>query len=419
MNMTEKKEVPLTINNIDPNWGDSYQFHIRALNPDLIRVQQVISAQDVGVNQTAWYGNVSIEAIFLGKTEVYVQLIRPNLEPEIALQRLSVIIKRNVTTIDTVFKLCVAGFVTILYINFGAALELKALKAILLKPIGPAIGFIGQFLVMPVLSFLIGYYLFRDMIELRLGLFFTGSTPGGGASNIFTVLLSGNLNLSITMTALSNLAAFGMMPLWIFTLGALIFHDGNFVIPYKTIASMSFSLVIPLCIGIAIQKFSPRFGAILSRLLKPISLALIVFITIFAFTVNSYMFKLFSWKIIIASCALPWIGYFIGWILAVIFKQSSRDALTIAIETGIQNTGIAIFMLNFTLPQPQADMTSAVPVANSMMTPIPLLLIYIIKKIFFRTSIEEVEEAPSKITKLTEVEAIIQVNERGEPSISL
>lgn len=94
--------------------------------------------------------------------------------------------------------------------------------------------------------------------------------------------------------------------------------------------------------------------------------------------------------------------------MALLCRQSPRDALTIAIETGIQNTGIAIFMLNFTLPQPQADITSAVPVANSMMTPLPLLLLYILKKIFCRTSIEETEEPGIKATKYTEAKAIVE-----------
>lgn len=65
-------------------------------------------------------------------------------------------------------------------------------------------------------------------------------------------------------------------------------------------------------------------------------------------------------------------------------------------------------MLNFALPQPQADMTSAVPVANSMMTPLPLLLIYFLKKIFCRTSIEETEEPGIKESKFTETKAIIE-----------
>ncbi|XP_073827972.1 hepatic sodium/bile acid cotransporter-like [Musca autumnalis] len=418
VSMTQSKVIQIEIDNIDPTWGSNYEFHILPMDMEVLRMSHnVISGKDLKAGQTSWKGNFTIEGLFLGYSPVYVQLRRPNEEPETALETLDVIVLRNVGKMDVAFKFLVGTFVMLLYVNFGAVLELDALKGILLKPIGPAIGFVGQFLIMPVLSFCIGYFLFRDMIELRLGLFFTGSTPGGGASNIFTVVLSGNLNLSITMTAISNLAAFGMMPLWIFTLGALIFKDGNLIVPYQTIASMSFSLVLPLSIGIVLQKYAPNVAKKMSKILKPVALVFIVFIMGFSFTVNSYIYKLFSWKILIASSALSWIGYLIGWIMAIIFRQSAKDAITIAIETGIQNTGIAMFMLNFTLPQPQADMTSAVPVANSMMTPIPLLLLYVIKKIFFRT--KEVEddggdddEKKNKI-KYQEVEAIL-INEKKE-----
>ena len=106
-------------------------------------------------------------------------------------------------------------------------------------------------------------------------------------------------------------------------------------------------------------------------------------------------------QIVIASSALPWTGYILGWLLAIACGQSRRDALTIAIETGIQNTGIAIFMLNFTLPQPQADMTTAVPMCNSMLTPLPLLVIYIIRRFCCRTKFpEEMEQVPTEEPKL-------------------
>uniref|UniRef100_A0A1I8MXA3 Sodium Bile acid symporter family protein n=1 Tax=Musca domestica TaxID=7370 RepID=A0A1I8MXA3_MUSDO len=416
MSMFEVRTIEFEIHNIDPSWSEDYEFHILTMDHDLLKLSHnIFKLKDLQSENNVWKGNFTAEAIFLGRSEIYVELHLPSSEGqqmEMALETLEVIVLRRIGTMDFVFQVLVGCFVMILYVNFGAVLELDALKRILIKPIGPAIGFVGQFIVMPILSFLIGYFLFHDMIELRLGLFFTGSTPGGGASNIFTVVLNGNLNLSITMTAISNLAAFGMMPIWIFTLGALIFKDGNLAVPYKTIAAMSFSLVIPLGIGLALQKYAPTVAKKMSKITKPLALIFIIVITGFAFTVNSYMFKLFSWKILVASSALPWIGYIIGWLMAIVCRQSPRDALTIAIETGIQNTGIAIFMLSFTLPQPQADMTSAVPVANSMMTPIPLLIIYLIRKIFCRTSIEEVEEPPTKEAKITEVEAIMEKGER-------
>lgn len=59
------------------------------------------------------------------------------------------------------------------------------------------------------MTFGLGYVIFPNNAEMRLGMFFTGVAPGGGASNIWTFILGGNLNLSLAMTTLSTIAAFG------------------------------------------------------------------------------------------------------------------------------------------------------------------------------------------------------------------
>lgn len=65
-------------------------------------------------------------------------------------------------------------------------------------------------------------------------------------------------------------------------------------------------------------------------------------------------------QILIAGLLLPWLGYFVGWLISVLMRQNYEDRLAIAIEAGIQNTGIAIFVLRYALPQPEADLTTVV-----------------------------------------------------------
>lgn len=55
---------------------------------------------------------------------------------------------------------------------------------------------------------------------------------------------------------------------------------------------------------------------------------------------------------------LPWLGFTFGFVVAKIFKQSQPDIRAIAIETGVQNTGVAIFLLRFTLKPPEDDLTT-------------------------------------------------------------
>lgn len=150
---------------------------------------------------------------------------------------------------------------------------------------------------MPVLSFAVGYFVFPHNVAMQLGIFFTGVSPTGGASNLWAVILGGNLNLSVLMTSISNLAAFAMMPLWIFTLGSVIFTRGNLQVPYAKIATYCVGLIVPLAVGLALQKWAPRLSRLLVRLLKPISSCLILFIIVFAIVTNVYLFKLFSWQV--------------------------------------------------------------------------------------------------------------------------
>ena len=128
------------------------------------------------------------------------------------------------------------------------------MKEVIKRPIGPAIGFLCQFLIMPLLSFGLGFIFPASESAMRLGLFVTGVSPGGGASNIWTLMFNGNLNLSITMTAISTFSAFFMMPLWIFTLGEVIFNDTDIKIPYYKIVTYAFCLVVPLGIGLLIAR---------------------------------------------------------------------------------------------------------------------------------------------------------------------
>lgn len=88
-----------------------------------------------------------------------------------------------------------------------------------------------------------------------------------------------------------------MTPLWIFTLGKTIFDRGNLKVPYFQIAGSVFSLIIPLFIGLLIQRKCPRVSRFLVRILKTCSSLLILFIVIFAIGTNLYLFKLFTWEV--------------------------------------------------------------------------------------------------------------------------
>lgn len=124
-------------------------FRIVADNPKLLVIEKTISAAEISAEGT-WSGQITLDALFIGLTSAYVELVSGETTMERSANTLPVVIIREVRTIDHVFTGSVATLVSILYINFGAALNLKNLKSIIRRPIGPAIGFFGQFLIMPL-----------------------------------------------------------------------------------------------------------------------------------------------------------------------------------------------------------------------------------------------------------------------------
>ncbi|KAF2898384.1 hypothetical protein ILUMI_07787 [Ignelater luminosus] len=350
---------------------------------DVDRTEIIIKSEELN---KGFKGNFSITGNFLGHTTVSLKLFKKNPSELLAEKFIDVKVTRAKRVIDTVFTSSVATLVSIIYINFGCALNWGELRTGLKRPVGPVIGIVGQFLIMPLLSFGLGKVLFPDNPEMQLGMFFTGVSPGGGASNVWVAVLDGNIDLSITMTAISTFGAFGMMPLWLFTLGRVIFEQGNLQVPYREISTYAIALVVPLLIGYLIQRFFKKVAAFFVRILKGFSSLLILFIIIFAIATNLYLFELFSWQIVVAGMGLPWLGYMLAYLLARICRQSAKNSLTIAIETGIQNTGISIFLLRFALPQPEADLTTVVPVAVATMTPFPLMFLFIYLKLRSRFS---------------------------------
>merc|ERR1712232_1543770 len=84
-------------------------------------------------------------------------------------------------------------------------------------PKAVGIGFASQYLFMPLSSYILTQ-VFQVSSEIAVGAVLIGCSPGGTTSNIFTYWSDGDVALSITMSFLSNVAAFVFMPIWILIL---------------------------------------------------------------------------------------------------------------------------------------------------------------------------------------------------------
>ncbi|XP_047494470.1 sodium/bile acid cotransporter-like isoform X2 [Penaeus chinensis] len=352
-------------------------------------VAEVVGVSDVtrsapGGNATH-YGSLNVSALFIGYNKVRVTLFDRQ-DVVVGEGTLDMSVLLSYQKINDIFTLTIGILVAVVYINMGATMDLKIIKNISKKPIGPLLGIVCQYLFMPLIAFGLGKLAFPENVLAQLGMFLTGCSPGGGLSNMWTYLLGGSLDLSILMTFTSTIFAFATLPLWVFLMGPVILGETDFAIPYKDIAMLVVSLSVPCCVGILVQRFLPRVAKVLEWLLTPLSIFIVVFIFTFGVYANIYVFSFFDLRTLLVGFGLPTIGYLTGLLAAKLFRLPTQDVIAISIETGVQNASVAIFILKFTLEKPAGDLTVVFPAASTVMTPVPLLLVLIAQKIYSCTA---------------------------------
>lgn len=291
------------------------------------------------------------------------------------------VIQDNKRLVNRIFLSALVILIVIANVLMGCELDINVVLETIKNPVAPMIGFCTQFIAMPLLAYAIANVIFtaNGLHSFALGLFVTGCAPGGGASNYWTILLNGNLPVSVTMTFFSTLAALGMIPFWMWLLGFHFirsFHPEAVIkVPYFKIITSLVTMIVPLLFGVLVSHFMPQMRCKARKVMRPFIVFSVVVLIGFGIIANIYMIRLLTWTAFIGSLLLPWCGFSIGCFSAILLRQPPSTVTAIAIETGIQNTGIAIMLLKFSFPDPDADISALVPVIVASVTPIPLLFV--------------------------------------------
>ncbi|XP_061197377.1 ileal sodium/bile acid cotransporter-like [Saccostrea echinata] len=346
------------------------------------------------------YGNFStqIHGEFLGRAELhlYVNKYFQGTQPSEAISEravnetwykvddsVDIVVKRADSPLNTVFTSIVIILVCLANIAMGCKTELKEVRKTMRRPVAPVTGLLSQFILMPLISLGVGYLLGLNA-ALWFGFFAMGSSPGGAASNIYCYLLDGDVSLSVTMTFISTLSSLALIPAWIYSVGVnVIYKDIEISIPFTNIIISLIGLIIPVGIGILIQTKRPKWAKFIEKLVRPITVIFVILVFTVGVYANLYVFKLLTPVTLLAGALVPYCGFFFGAVVAFLTRHDRQKILTIAIETGIQNTGISIVMLQLSLPLPDSDIGIVAPIICSVFTPIPMaiaIISYEIKK---------------------------------------
>jgi len=233
----------------------------------------------------------------------------------------------------------------------GVALEIKLddFRRIFMAPKAPAIGLGAQFILLPAFTFLLTLIL-RPPPSIALGMILVAACPGGNLSNIITYLARGNCAVSVSMTAVSTLAAIIMTPINISLWGSL--NPGTAGIlravhlsPLDVFITVFIILGIPLGTGMLIARSFPTLADKIRRPFKIFSLIFFIGIVAAALAVNwqnfvNYVGLVFIGVLIHNALALN-LGYWTG----RLFRLSESDNRAVSIEVGIQNSGLGLVLV--------------------------------------------------------------------------
>ncbi|XP_070836004.1 hepatic sodium/bile acid cotransporter-like [Chaetodon trifascialis] len=234
-------------------------------------------------------------------------------------------------------------------ISIGCTMEISKIKTHLLKPKGVAIALLAQFGIMPLTAFCLAKLLQMDPI-MAVTVLISGCCPGGNLSNIFSLAIKGDMNLSIIMTTCSSIAALGLMPLllYIFCQG---FTGLENAVPYVSIITALVLTLAPCAIGIAINHYWPNY----SPVVKKAGLSILIISSIIVFILSVTAVKDVLWMILTpdvlsVAALMPLIGFTLGYVMSVICRLSPQCSRTISMETGCQNIQLCVVILKVAFP---------------------------------------------------------------------
>lgn len=254
---------------------------------------------------------------------------------------------------DTVSTIILAVSLIIIMLGMGLSLVLDDFKRIFIYPKAILIGLTNQIVMLPLVGFTLAS-LFPVRPEIAIGIMILVACPGGATSNLISHLAKGDTALSVSLTALSSLITIITIP-FIVNFALLHFLKEEQTIELDVIATIVQVLVItiiPVGIGMLIRKYNDAFAL---KMAKPVRIASALVLTLvivgIAIKEKENFISYFRDAGIIALL-LNGITMVIGYYSAKLLRVQTKRAISIAIESGIQNgtlaISIAIVLLNNT-----------------------------------------------------------------------
>jgi bile acid:Na+ symporter, BASS family len=232
--------------------------------------------------------------------------------------------------------------IAVIMCSLGMTLTPADFRRVLIAPRGVVIGMVNLALISPVLA-LTTAEVFGLSPELAVGLVLLGASPGGMMANMLTHLARGDTALSITMTAISSVAAIVTIPLFL-AISSSYFGAGEVgdASMLGVVARVFAITIIPVAIGMWLHRRYPGWVEVAYPRVRNISLALFALVILGAIASEHDTVAENATAVGAAALTLNVTAMSISFAISKLARLGDRQATAISLELGIHNAALAI-----------------------------------------------------------------------------
>ena len=233
----------------------------------------------------------------------------------------------------------------LIMLGLGLGLKLDDFGRVLKTPKDFIVGFISQLIILPIVAYIL-ILIFRAPPEIAIGVMIIAAAPGGVTSNIMTKFADGDVALSISLTAVISLLSIITVPLIIFTSADFLgITEISQNISMTGIALKMFLVVtVPVILGMIIRKFAENFIASKVGIFNKLNIVLFVIFFFAAFYEEKDNLVSFIMQAGLITLILNVSMMVIAYYIAKAFTSGVKQMRCIALECGLQNGTLAIFV---------------------------------------------------------------------------
>ena len=243
--------------------------------------------------------------------------------------------------IDVILPLALAFIMFALGLGLTGNDFLRVLK----QPKDFLVGLISQIILLPIIAFIL-VKIWPISSEIAIGVMIIAAAPGGVTSNILTSFAKGDVALSISLTAIISLLSVITVPFVIITSLNLLNLDNiaQDVSLISMVLSMFLIVTVPVIFGMSIRKFASNAAISFETTAKKISIFLFILVLIGAILAERNNIISYFAQAGLITLLLNVIMMFLAFYVAQFLGSGSAQKKCIAIECGLQNGTLAIFV---------------------------------------------------------------------------